>query len=77
MFLTFCAEARAGGEAGHIDDLHSKLLACVPVDAAPHHAEGTPAKNTHTKVSHRHLEKHTDKNLEHDFSDANTRIALK
>lgn len=42
-FLTFCAEAGAGGEAGHIHDLYSKLLARVPVDAAPHHAEGTPA----------------------------------
>ncbi len=48
MFLTFCAEAWAGGEAGYIDDLHSKLLARVPVDAAPHHAEGTPA--THTQM---------------------------
>lgn len=48
VFLTFCAEARAGGEAGHIDDLYSKLLACVPVNAAPHHTEGTPATHTHT-----------------------------
>lgn len=42
--LTFRAEARAGCEAGHIYDLDSKLLARVPVDAAPHHTEGAPAK---------------------------------
>lgn len=58
VFLTFCAEARAGGEAGHIDDLYSKLLACVPVNAAPHHTEGTPATHTHTSwVSHRRRQK--------------------
>ena len=49
-FLTFCAEARAGGEAGHIDDLYSKLLACVPVNTAPHNTEGTPATHTHTHI---------------------------
>lgn len=41
---TFRAEARAGGEAGHIHDLDSKLLARVPVDAAAHHTEGAPRK---------------------------------
>lgn len=41
--LTFGAQAGAGGEAGHVDDLHGELLARVPVDAAPHHAERTPA----------------------------------
>lgn len=45
-FLTFCAEAGARGEAGHVHNLYGKLLACVPVDAAPHHAEGTPATQT-------------------------------
>lgn len=50
MLLTFCAEARAGGETGHIDNLDSKLLARVPVDAAPHHAEGTPATQNYTKL---------------------------
>lgn len=60
VFLTFCAEARAGGEAGHIDDLYSKLLACVPVNAAPHHTEGTPATHTHT-----HPELVTDADKKH------------
>jgi len=57
-FLTFRAEAGAGGEAGHIDDLYGELLARVPVDAAPHHAEGTPATQT-CRVSHGHTQKHT------------------
>ncbi len=63
MFLTFCAEAGAGGEAGHIHDLYSELLARVPVDAAPHHAEGTPATHTHAELSHGDPQKHTDTNL--------------
>lgn len=45
-FLTFSAEAGAGGEAGHIDDLHSKLLARVPVDAAAYHTERSPTIDT-------------------------------
>lgn len=73
MFLTFCAEAGAGGEAGHIDNLYSKLLARVPVDAAPHHAEGTPATHKHTELSHRNLQKHKLPSVQ-DFSDSNTGI---
>lgn len=46
--LTFRAEARAGGELGHVYDLHSKLLACLSVDASPHHTKWTPASGTHT-----------------------------
>lgn len=45
--LTFRAEAGAGGEAGDVHDLHGELLARVPVDASPHHAEGTPGRHTH------------------------------
>ena len=42
--LTLGAEAGTGREARHVHDLGGKLLARVPVDAAPHHAEGTPTE---------------------------------
>lgn len=63
--LTFCAQAGARSETGHVDNLYGKLLACVPVDASPHHAEGTPETHTHTHVE-----------LVEDFEASNTRIAL-
>lgn len=72
MLLTFRAQPRAGCEAGHIHNLHGKLLPRVPVDAAPHHAEGTPAE-THN------LSKSDKMNLRHDlpFSQKKKKITLK
>lgn len=68
--LTFCAESRAGCEAGHIDYLYSELLARVPVDAAPDHAEGTP--ETHTSQIHQnHLKTHLNQSPCGAFCDFN------
>ena len=39
------AEAGAGGELGHIHNLHGELLVGVPVDTSPHYREGPLADN--------------------------------
>lgn len=48
--LTFCAESRAGGETGHIHNLHSKLLSCMPVNASAHHTKWPPGKHRHGEL---------------------------
>lgn len=50
IYLTFCAEARTGGELGHVYNLHCKLLACLSVDASPHHAKWPPASERHRHI---------------------------
>lgn len=48
--LTLCAEARAGGELGHIHNFDSELLPRLSVDASPHNAEGTPEKTNRKRT---------------------------
>lgn len=48
--LTFCAESRAGSETGHIHNLHSKLLSCIPVNASAHYTKRPPEKHKHREL---------------------------
>lgn len=50
FILTFCTEARAGGELSHVYNLHCKLLACLSVDTSPHHAKWAPGSERHRQT---------------------------